>query len=803
MADNDLISRAKAAVASETVAPELKKRALDFLAKSGAATETPEQPGGFEYTSYKQPQSGSEVVGAPYEMSDDELVHETLAVGNDIDENLPTASKRISLKADPIYEGKQGIGAFTNSPFTYYEPNPEFLVNQLATYRDHAPEGQRKDIDAALVDLQTHGKKSKTYKESADRLWLETRAEFERDGVPVQRVAHAPATSYRTGVNKIAGNIAAPMLYGADQAMAFGLGSALWPTAAQDVMSGTSPEQKKVLERLRQRGVMPTEDESRGQEHDPVLSAAGGLIGLMAAGPMSLGGQAMKAGTKLEGELAARAPAFLRGTTWGSRMARSALGGATSAGMAGTGTQAVTEAFEADHGGEASLGDVAERGTKDALLGGGIGAATSFLGSVPGMARDAGKYMQDKLRTKPGLGDDLRALEDAGGSTAIWPGVRRSPEGQSLADEVLSPANAGKSQQQVALEPVADKVVADTVSRRSTQLAQMEHAEEVELGRMANRAKEKPYYLFNQLMETVRRKIKSPFGVEAPYAKALTKIADIKPMRKIDPAVTGMAKLNADEVRAIGLDPDQLLQKAYKSGLAGETPESLVFTIEVQPRSAGEINDATRDLASLMKFGKDPSSKDREMATMYEALVKTRELFGPRWAALKAKHEGVLQSLDDDISAIGLAGKDLEKTNAADAGDAAFNALSQYGKGARHSAKDGAVMKALRDSPAEAKRLRTHAGNEAYNRLSSGQSGLDVTSTRGLAKSALGGAALRFDPIYGAIGKGGAATDAALKSPVLRQKLQNLVGPTVELPDSLVDFVTRLSTTSSAATEKR
>lgn len=848
MPDPKLVERAKAAATSETASPELRAKATRWLAEQKVSLEAPaEEPvSGFDYAQYQVPEHGSDIVGKGVAHATDdrhpvEVANERLGLLNDEKPDLRSASKRASLYAAPLYEGPgaapapeavtdpmsgapMGMGVngtkplASASPFAYYEPKPDRIVKDMQSYRASLPEPQRKEVDSAIADIQANGTSSRHYQEAADRLWLETRSEFERDGVPVQRLEYAQPTGYRTGVNKAA-SLAAPYLYGADQAMTFGLGSALWPTWSQDIMSGTSPEQRKVVERLRQRGVLPGAEDARGQEtvDHGALAALGGINGLILGG---FGGKVVKAGVGTEALVkgATAAPAWLKGTTLGARMARAAAGGAVASGLTGAGQQTVTEGFEAANGGEASLGDVASRAATDAAIGGVVsGAAPAVVagvqqvGKIPGALQQLGEKAQTALRSKPGIGEDVNALEAAGGRTDFLRGAVRSPEGEALAAEAAKPIEQEGikrtlSQRETALKPVVAKALDDLQIRQVGSLQTMEAENRLILRNIANKS-EKPQPLFDELVNTVRSRANVPFAESAVYKKALDKIADIKPMLRTDPAVAARKVVSADELRKLGYDTDALLQDAYKGSLAGRDPKNIVFTVDLHKLSPTQLDDATQGLSEYIKWGKDAGAKDSKLREMYAALVKTRKLFGDQWAALKDKHDKVFQALDADKEALGLTGKDAEGPTQ-NMGARAYDAVAAFGKG--NPERDAGLLKALRDSPAMQKRLETYLGNEAYSRLPTGISGgMNVGSggVRGAVGSLATGSALRFDPIFGMMRnmKVNNTVQKALDASdqQLRALLQSVVGQGVELPESLIGTAASAAAAGSSKERKR
>ncbi len=691
------------------------------------------------------------------------------------------------------------------SPFVYYEPKVDYIAGTLAQYRDTLEPNQRAEVDKALEELKTGGEKSRTYKEAADRLWLEARSEFERDGLPVQRVKHAPVNNYRTAVNNVAGNYAAPMLYGADKMMTGGVGSAVWPTFSQDIASGTSPEEQKVTERLRQRGILPQSEEARGQEYDPLLSTLGGIGGLLAGGPLSLAGQANRLGTAA----AQAVPAFLRGTTLSARLARAAMGGGVSGATQGGATGAVDEGFEAAHGNGFSVKEVASQ----AAEGGAAGAAFSTLGTLAGDAMgavgDVGKWAQGKLRETAGIGEDLNMLESVGGNkggvvgglkTMLF-GAQRSDEGAELVKESLQPRDVGgikmaKSQLQSAVKPIADHSLNELTKRIPDEDALMKSNNDAGYRRLSGR-KAKTYPVVDRLMNVIRNKNGVFFTDTAKYKDALEKSADLQVMWKTDPRLQAggqYAKMEPEVARNLGFDVDSMMAK-----VPPERVSSTVIAVKPKELSAEQFDQATRGLGDIIKWGKDVGSKDSELRGLYKALVKTREQFGVAWAKTKADHDEILRNRSDDMEALGLQGKDLDNIGPAER-SAVFNAWSNFGKKTQDTDMDKALMRTLRD-PKMSRRAQAHVGNEAYNRLSSGESASLTGGPGGLrtmVRSAVGGAAIRTDPLFGAMSKVGSTVSDMDKSAILRSKVQELVGPGVKIPDSLMSYIGQLMGTAQA-----
>ena len=830
--NDDRVAKVKAALASPDLAPEkratlekwLKAKTAELPAEKVEAlgVEAPAVRGtlpkpqpvpeeepiqGFDYAQYKPPATGGELIGAPeaQHVSLRERVHEIKARAADDNPELPSESKRRSLYAEPLYEGKNGIGMFKNAPFVHYEPKPEHLIAELTSYSSQLQGTQKKDIEVAIADLKNNGKDSKTYKEAADRIWVETRSEFEREGLPVQRVAHAPVNSYRTGVNKVAGTIAAPILHGADQSALFGGLSAAWPTMSQDVMSGSSPEQDKVVERLRQRGVLPAGEAARGQDAgEGGLSLFGGIMGLIAGGPKSLGGGAVKAGLKTEAAMAKAAPAWLRGTTLGSRLTRSAAGGAVAGGLAGGGTQAVTELSEAARGGTPELGDVAAEAGEGALFGtiadaGGTTVAHGF-GTA---ARKIGQAAQEGLRMKPGLGDDLRAMEAGGaGKTDLLFGVKQSPEGKSLAREALEPVELegvrmSQTKQQAALKPIADAALESRVSKTKLEMERMQQDNVQGYARLEGR-RASTYPVVNQLMSLLRSRKDIPFTEMTKYKEALLRTAEVQPMLKTDPAAAQRARLTPEEAASYGLDYDAIVQDGFKrniNGVTGKSRENIVLTLKPKTLSAQQLDDATQGLGNMIKWGKDAGSKDRELRRLYESLVDTRKQFGEVWASVKKRHDETFQKQSEEMEALGFSSKDDVK----EVGDAeraqAYSAFQSFGQKGTAPSKNAALIKLLRDNPELKKRLELHAGNEGFERLSGQAGDVDLGgggAMRKAARAVRSGMSLRADPLFGMMRSVGSKVEGLDKNAVLRQKVQEMVGPGVDVDPSMLAFVAQV-----------
>jgi hypothetical protein len=813
MPDPKMVERVK--VLAESGDPEKQSKAMAWLTANKveipAPVDAPAQ--GPAYAEYEVPppaKTGGEVA-IGHAITDDDDPHivfkEARAQKNDVNPNLPTASKRASLAAEPYYEGKDV--KWNQSPFTYYEPKPENIVSQLTSFKATLPPAKQKIVDEAITSISSSGKDSPFYKEAADGMWREVHRTFKEKGQPVQRLEYAPTSNYRTFVNKVAGNVFNPMLYGADQTMLFGAGSAIAPTFGQDMMSGTSPEQEAVLEDLRARGVLPSPEDARGQEYDPLWSTLGGISGLLKGGSATLGGQAIRAGTATE---KAMVPMYLRGTTLWSRLSRAGAGGAVSSGIAGGGVQAVDELTEAAHGGEASLGNVVNKAAGDALVGGIADPIMTGLGmGVSEGFEKWGTSAQKSLREKPGVGEDIRALEQTGaGRTSKWSGVKRTPEAQSIADEALQPRHGqgytlSQSAEQAAMTPVAEESLNKLSQRVIRENAQMTTANETGYARLKN-ARVKPIYLFNEILPIVKRRADVPFAGDAIYKQALAKMTDVVPMRNTDPALKNYAQFTYDEVKAMGMDPDALLKasRAKPGGVSGMDDKNVVFAVSPKELTAKGLDEATQGLAAQIKWGKDAGSKDRELRSLYEALVKTRKQFGETWNNTKASHDEILRTRDDDLTTLGMPGKDLAKVELGEGQGleektAAYNAWSQFGRPTTAPSKNDALMNTLNESD-EAMRRRPalHRGNEAYSRLKSGQSAGagDLATKAGLYRSVADGAQLRMDPVFGAMAKGGKA--GAKKSAALRKTIQEMVGPGVEIPDSVLGLAAQILSTVRA-----
>jgi hypothetical protein len=853
--DDDRVAMVKAQLAKPDLAPEKRAKFEAWLAARSAAASAPKPanvptvrgsaprpaaepeassaPGMGDLRVAEQPKRAGEVLGAPLEKpkSPLELAKEGLAAATDNNPALASASKRRTLYAEPLYQSTRGDKA--PPPFVHYEPKPENIAAELESYASSLPFEQRDEVTRAAASIRKDGKKSKHYQEAADRIWLEVRTEFQRDDLPVQRVEYAPASDLQTGLHKYVGMPANATLHAFDSVLAGGALSASFPTLGQDFMSRNGvtpiPEQEAVLKRLRERGVLPEGSEARGQEafDSPWLGGAvalGGLVmGMRGGGGGGLGGMATRLGTKTESALAKRAPAWLNGTTLGSRMTRAAAGGAVGGVVAGGGSQAITETSEALRGesdglGEA-LGDVAERAGVDGALGGVFGAGGTYVGDklTTGM-KSLGQSMQERLRLKGDKrgADVIQAEESGAGSTSFLGVMKRSPEGEALEREALEPVTlaagvrVGQTKAQAATRPVADAALTSRFNRTEAEEKLMGRNNQEGYARLANKRVDVSG-LGQKLIDHLDSIETTPFTEQEVYLDALGRMTKARLLPTSSPVFGDgrIVKMTAERARKLGIKVDSPPGRVADGDYA--------VAVEFVPQSAEQLDKATRGLGQKIKWGKEAGEKDAELRDIYSVLMQTRERFGSAWAQVKKQHDGILRQRAEDMEALGfpanheLKMSDMERSR--------VHALFE-GFGSADIPRKKALLRLLADHPDMQKRANLHAGNEAIDRLKAGAS-TDGPALAGAAGGAvlagpaggLGGAVLgktlsrlgqnadlRFDPVFGAMRRLGGEGEA--RSAAMRQKVQEFVGPGVEIPDSLLDYVGQMLNISTSTEER-
>lgn len=573
--------------------------------------------------------------------------------------------------APPTFYPEDSTGDVLGMPYMRHEahfhvdPPPNQVAGMLEERAEYVqdPEELGK-LQEQIRSIRDEGEDSAAYQNYSDQIWNEVRQTFQAHGRPVVRTGEAGwtegrnlAESAETWFAKAAGEYAAPFLLGQDQARTFGAGRHAAAAASE---AAGDPETGASLRYLEEQGVLPSGDERlQGvMEASPAMSLFGGITSMIGpAGAYGAARQLAKPMTKMAGRLAG-------GGGLARQVGAGAAAGAAEAGVGRAAERGIDVALDAAEGEEAPdpAGIAADVGAS-ALIGAGFGAVPPLLGGI-------GRKWAQSVRRDKEVGGPITKLEGQGGDVRLGRGPVARQETQDVVERgtkkqpIFSRETGEKvgedtfTPQTIQSEETAEKVVGSLAKKEARYMREMKEANE-KLYIQHKDPAPVPQEVVNKVVDLALDAKNRFGGTSRKFAEAIPHAASLGLVREGDRVALGGRILDYEDYAGTALEKLARRKHARKGTSVPLEKYQLQVTSDYKNAKSFEedfLIPVGKTLNANKKLAAQGGTVDDKELKAFDAAAREarREMFSPRYAETKAKHDRMFRQLDDSKRVLGL-----------------------------------------------------------------------------------------------------------------------------------------------------